>query len=107
MFPVDVRHFGGLIFIPAHCGGGQDSNYARIAVLLDSDIDLVKGWLRKTGDLQSTYLAEAVEEKGHGGNDGLVDLLWYIDHVVYDYFFMYLCIYVSMCGVYLSTVILL
>lgn len=33
----------------------QDSNYARIAVLLDSDIDLVKGWLRRTGDLQSMY----------------------------------------------------
>ena len=38
------------------CGlGVQEQSYLRIGLLLDSDINLVRQWLKRTGELHATY----------------------------------------------------
>ena len=38
----------------------QESNYLRISLLLDTDMDLIRHWLRRCGELKSTWLEGAI-----------------------------------------------
>lgn len=42
--------------VAACCADGlEESNYLRISLLLDTDMDLIRHWLRRCGELKSTY----------------------------------------------------